>query len=165
VGDARIDIVAKGFDAGIGPRDRASADMIAVRVMGPTKIAVVGAPTHFSKRGPPRTPDDFVRHSCVQLRVAGDGTVLAWPLERNRKSLRISVMGYREFWNAHRTANPGGARDRFDRTAGLARSSSRPLTYCGGRGCEGPDVRARIDTPAFGAGLTKDRRWPSNATG
>src|SRR3984893_10003307 len=33
VGDAPIDIVAKGFDAGIGPRDRASADMIAVRVM------------------------------------------------------------------------------------------------------------------------------------
>src|SRR5580704_3994850 len=30
VGDAPIDIVAKGFDAGIGPRDRASADMIAV---------------------------------------------------------------------------------------------------------------------------------------
>jgi hypothetical protein len=34
------------------------------------------------------------------------------------------MMGCREFWNAHRTANPGGARDRFDRTAGLARSSS-----------------------------------------
>src|SRR5258705_8354282 len=33
VGLAPIDIVAKGFDAGIGPRDRAPADMIAVRVM------------------------------------------------------------------------------------------------------------------------------------
>jgi DNA-binding transcriptional LysR family regulator len=35
VGEAPIDIVANGFDAGIGPRDRAPADMIAVRVMGP----------------------------------------------------------------------------------------------------------------------------------
>ena len=35
VGEAPIDIVAKGFDAGIGPRDRAPADMIAVRVTGP----------------------------------------------------------------------------------------------------------------------------------
>jgi DNA-binding transcriptional LysR family regulator len=43
VGEAPIDIVAKGFDAGIGPRDRAPADMIAVRVMGPMKIVVVGA--------------------------------------------------------------------------------------------------------------------------
>jgi DNA-binding transcriptional LysR family regulator len=93
VGDAPIDIVAKGFDAGIGPRDRASADMIAVRVMGPMKIAVVGAPSYFAKRRPPRTPDDLARHCCVQLRVTGDGTVLAWPLERNRKTLRISVEG------------------------------------------------------------------------
>ncbi len=93
VGDVPIDIVAKGFDAGIGPRERASADMIAVRVMGPMKIAVVGAPTYFAKRRPPRTPEDLARHSCVQLRRAGDGAVLAWPLERNRKSRRISVEG------------------------------------------------------------------------
>jgi DNA-binding transcriptional LysR family regulator len=93
VGDAPIDIVAKGFDAGIGPRDRASADMIAVRVMGPMKIAVVGAPTYFAKRRPPRTPEDLARHSCVQIRMANDGTVLAWPLERNRNSRRISVEG------------------------------------------------------------------------
>jgi DNA-binding transcriptional LysR family regulator len=45
VGEAPIDIVAKGFDAGIGPHDRAPADMIAVRVMGPMKFIVVGAPT------------------------------------------------------------------------------------------------------------------------
>ena len=44
VGDATIDIVAQGFDAGIGPRDRAPEDMIAIRVTGPMKIAVVGAP-------------------------------------------------------------------------------------------------------------------------
>jgi DNA-binding transcriptional LysR family regulator len=93
VGDAPIDIVAKGFDAGIGPRDRASADMIAVRVMGPMKIAVVGAPTYFAKRRPPRTPDDLAGHCCVQIRVAGDGAIFAWPFERNRKSPRISVEG------------------------------------------------------------------------
>src|SRR6202166_2508048 len=86
VGDAPIDIVAKGFDAGIGPRDRASADMIAVRVMGPMKIAVVGAPTYFAKRRPPRTPDDLAQHSCIQFRRAGDGAIFLWPFERNRQS-------------------------------------------------------------------------------
>jgi DNA-binding transcriptional LysR family regulator len=93
VGTAPIDIVAKGFDAGIGPRDRAPADMIAVRVMGPMKIAVVGAPAYFARRRPPRTPDDLARHSCIQYRLAGDGAVLAWSLERNRKSRRIAVDG------------------------------------------------------------------------
>ena len=93
LGEAPIDIVAKGFDAGIGPRDRVPADMIAVRVMGLMKIAVVGAPTYFARRRPPRTPDDLARHSCVQYRREADGNVLLWQFERNRKSRRISVDG------------------------------------------------------------------------
>src|SRR5271170_2691235 len=92
-GEATIDIVAKGFDAGIGPRDRVAADMIAVRVTGPMKIAVVGAPTYFAKRRPPRTPDDLARHSCVQYRRAADGDVLKWAFKHNRKSQQISVDG------------------------------------------------------------------------
>jgi len=93
LGDAPIDIVAKGFDAGIGPRDRVPADMIAVRVTGPMKVVVVGAPTYFARRRPPRTPDDLAQHSCIQYRLASDGAVLAWPFERNRKSRRVSVDG------------------------------------------------------------------------
>jgi DNA-binding transcriptional LysR family regulator len=93
LGEAPIDIVAKGFDAGIGPRDRVPADMIAVRVMGPMKIAVVGAPSYFAKRRPPRTPDDLAGHRCVQYRMAADGTLFAWLFERNRKTRRISVDG------------------------------------------------------------------------
>jgi DNA-binding transcriptional LysR family regulator len=93
VGEAPLDIVAKGFDAGIGPQDRAPADMIAVRVTGPMKIAVVGAPTYFARQPPPRAPDDLARHSCVQYRRAAEGDVYAWPFERNRKTRRISVAG------------------------------------------------------------------------
>jgi DNA-binding transcriptional LysR family regulator len=70
VDEARIDIVAQGFDAGIGPQDRAALDMIAVRVMGPMKAAVVGAPEYFARHSPPRMPEDLARHSCVQYRVA-----------------------------------------------------------------------------------------------
>src|SRR5437868_4461855 len=101
VGEATIDIVAKGFDAGIGPRDRAPADMIAVRVTGPMKIAVVGAPAYFARRRPPRTPDDLAGHSCVQYRREADGDVLVWPFERNRKSRRISVDGRMMVNDAH----------------------------------------------------------------
>jgi DNA-binding transcriptional LysR family regulator len=91
--EAPIDIVAKGFDAGIGPRDRVPTDMIAVRVTGPMKIAVVGAPAYFARRRRPRTPEDLSRHSCVQYRRASDGSVFVWPFERNRKTRRISVDG------------------------------------------------------------------------
>jgi DNA-binding transcriptional LysR family regulator len=68
VDEATVDLVAMGFDAGIGPRDRAAADMTAVRVIGPMKVAVVGAPTYFARRRPPRTPDDLASHTCVEYR-------------------------------------------------------------------------------------------------
>jgi DNA-binding transcriptional LysR family regulator len=87
------DIVAKGFDAGIGPRDWAAADMIAVRVIGPMKVAVVGAPAYFAWRRPPRTPDELVRHSCIQYRRAADGAMFEWPFERDGKSRQISMDG------------------------------------------------------------------------
>src|SRR6266446_5747137 len=93
VDEAPVDIVAKGLDAGIGQRDRAAADMIAVRVMGPMKVAVVGAPGYFARRRPPRTPEDLVRHSCVQFRRPANGAVFEWPFVRNGKSLRVSVQG------------------------------------------------------------------------
>ena len=92
VGDVPIDIVAKGFDAGIGPQDRAAADMIAVRVTGPIKLAIVGAPAYFARQPPPRTPDDLAGHRCVQYRLAGN-RFLQWPLVANGKTRRISVDG------------------------------------------------------------------------
>jgi DNA-binding transcriptional LysR family regulator len=90
--EAPADIVAKGFDAGIGPRDWAAADMIAVRVMEPMRVAVVGAPTYFAQRRPPRMPDDLAGHSCVQYRRAA-GSLFEWPFERDGKSRRISLDG------------------------------------------------------------------------
>jgi DNA-binding transcriptional LysR family regulator len=91
--DAAPDIVARGFDAGIAPRDRVAADMIAVRVMAPTKVAIVGAPGYFRRRPPPRTPDDLAHHHCIQFRRGVDGSVFEWPFERDGRSLRISVPG------------------------------------------------------------------------
>jgi DNA-binding transcriptional LysR family regulator len=93
VGDDAADIVAKGFDAAIGPRDRAPADMIVVQVMGPMKISVVGAPAYFAQRKPPRTLEDLARHSCIQYRVGLNGPALAWPFRRNGKTLRVTVDG------------------------------------------------------------------------
>jgi DNA-binding transcriptional LysR family regulator len=90
---APADIVAKGFDAGIGPRDWAAADMIAVRVMGPMRVAVVGAPAYFARRRRPRTPDDLAGHSCIQYRRAADHAMFEWPFERAGRSRRISVDG------------------------------------------------------------------------
>jgi DNA-binding transcriptional LysR family regulator len=93
VDDAPVDIVSKGFDAAIAIRERAAADMIAVRVTGPVKVSVVGAPAYFARRPAPCTPDDLARHDCIQYRW-GDSTY-AWPFQRDgdKAARRISVRG------------------------------------------------------------------------
>src|SRR3984957_1155111 len=93
LGEAPVDIVAKGFDAGVGPQDRADADMVAVRVMAPIKVAVVGAPSYFARRPRPRIPDDLARHSCVQYRRGAAGGGFEWPVGGNRKAPKTSVDG------------------------------------------------------------------------
>ena len=87
------DDVAKGYDAGIGPRNWIAADMIAVRVSGPMKVALVGAPPYLAHRPPLRTPDDLAQHSCIQYRWTDNGPVFEWPLARRGKSRRISLDG------------------------------------------------------------------------
>jgi DNA-binding transcriptional LysR family regulator len=93
VDETPADIVAMGFDAGIASQHRAAADMIAVRVMGPMKIAVVAAPAYFARNRPPRTPDDLARHSCVQYRLAADSAVREWSFNRNGKVQNLPVEG------------------------------------------------------------------------
>jgi DNA-binding transcriptional LysR family regulator len=88
-----IDIVANGFDAGIGAKDWAAADMIAVRLRGPMKVAVVGAPKYFERRRPPRTPDDLAAHSCIQYRFTSSGGTVPWAFERNGRTKRVSLTG------------------------------------------------------------------------
>src|ERR1700735_3475084 len=78
VDDTPADIVAMGFDAGIGLHDRAAADRIAARVMGPMQVALVAAPAYFARRPPPRTPDDLSRHVCIQYRRAVNGDLFEW---------------------------------------------------------------------------------------
>jgi len=87
------DIVASGFDAGIGPKRWVASDMIGVRVSEPMKIAVVGAPTYFAGRRPPRTPDDLASHSCIQYRLGAKGPLYKWQFEQDGKARQIAVAG------------------------------------------------------------------------
>jgi DNA-binding transcriptional LysR family regulator len=89
----RVDVVASGFDAGIGLKDWAPSDMIGVRLSGPIKIAVVGAPGYFAGRRAPRTPDDLASHSCIQYRLGAKGPLYKWRFERNGRARQIGVPG------------------------------------------------------------------------
>ena len=67
--------------------------MIAVRIGPDMRMAVVGAPSYFAKRSPPKTPQDLTEHICINLHLPTYGGLYAWEFERGGRELRVRVEG------------------------------------------------------------------------
>ncbi|MDB5413864.1 MAG: transcriptional regulator [Rubritepida sp.] len=67
--------------------------MVAVRIGPEMRMAVVGAPSYFARRPPPRAPQDLTKHSCINLRLPTSGALYAWELEKGRRELKVRVDG------------------------------------------------------------------------
>jgi DNA-binding transcriptional LysR family regulator len=67
--------------------------MIAVRIGPDMRMAVVGAPSYFARRPPPKTPHDLIAHSCINLRLPTYGGLYAWEFEKGDEKLRVHVEG------------------------------------------------------------------------
>ena len=90
--DGLVDIVARGFDAGIRLAEAVPADMVSVPCSPAIRFVVVGAPSYLATRGEPLVPADLAGHDCIRRRVA-NGSLYAWEFERNGEDLRIEVDG------------------------------------------------------------------------
>jgi DNA-binding transcriptional LysR family regulator len=78
VSEAPVDIVARGFDAGIQLGEVIDRDMIAVPVTGDLRLAVVGAPSYFKRRGVPNHPRDLVDHDCLNWHSTEEAPPYRW---------------------------------------------------------------------------------------
>jgi DNA-binding transcriptional LysR family regulator len=87
------DIVAHRYDAGVRLGEQVAKDMIAVRIGPDMRMAVVGAPSYFKKRSPPKKPQDLTNHICINLRLPTYGGLLAWEFERDGRVLKTHVEG------------------------------------------------------------------------
>src|SRR5438046_3306088 len=87
------DIVAQRYDAGVRAGEQVAKDMIAVRIGPDIRMAVVGAPSYFAKRSPPKKPHDLTQHNCINLRLPTYGGLYAWEFEKNRRALKVRVEG------------------------------------------------------------------------
>jgi DNA-binding transcriptional LysR family regulator len=88
-----VDIVAGRFDAGVRLGESLEKDMIAVRIGPRLRMAAVGAPSYFARRGTPATPHDLARHSCINLRLATSGGLYHWEFGQSVQELRVKVDG------------------------------------------------------------------------
>jgi DNA-binding transcriptional LysR family regulator len=87
------DVVAERFDAGVRLGEQVEKDMIALRIGPRLRMAAVGAPAYFERRGTPSTPHHLSAHSCINLRLASAGGLYAWEFEKDGRELRIRVEG------------------------------------------------------------------------
>jgi DNA-binding transcriptional LysR family regulator len=91
--DVRRDLVVGRFDAGIHLGEFLQRDMVAVRVTGEQRAAVVAAPAYFESHPKPKTPRDLTSHRCLRYRMGTDGPVYRWEFERRGKPVTVSVSG------------------------------------------------------------------------
>lgn len=81
-----IDIVERGFDAGIRFQETLAQDMIAVPLNASMRMIVTGAPAYLAERGHPRTPEDLTGHTLVRHRFLS-GAMMAWEFEKDGRAV------------------------------------------------------------------------------
>jgi len=87
------DIVAERYDAGVRSGEQVAKDMIAVPIGPDSRMAVVAAPPYFRKQAAPKTPQELVKHSCINLRLPTHGGLYAWEFEKGGRELKVRVEG------------------------------------------------------------------------
>lgn len=87
------DVVAERFDAGIRLGEQVAKDMIAVRIGPDMRMAAVAAKSYFTRRRPPRVPQDLAHHQCINLRLQTAGGLYAWEFEKAARELKVRVDG------------------------------------------------------------------------
>ncbi|MDR5774118.1 MULTISPECIES: LysR family transcriptional regulator [unclassified Caballeronia] len=93
IDNSLVDIVARGFDAGIRFGDRVERDMVAVRIGPPIEAHIVASPDYLERRGVPKHPHDLAAHDCISSRLISTGQIERWSFRKNGESLDLVVTG------------------------------------------------------------------------
>ena len=86
-----VDIVERGFDAGVRMGESLHRDMVAVPLGGPVTVAVVASPEYLQRVPAPRHPDELVRHNCVRVRFGGTGVIYKWEFQIDGRLVEYEV--------------------------------------------------------------------------
>jgi DNA-binding transcriptional LysR family regulator len=87
-----VDLAAEGFDAGVRFGQFIEADMIAVALTPPLRLAIVGSPDYLARRGRPERPEDLRRHACLRFRRS-NGALALWTFVDEGRAIEIATSG------------------------------------------------------------------------
>lgn len=88
-----VDIVERGFDAGVRMGESVGKGMVAVPLAGAVTVAIVGSPDYFNRNPVPRKPADLAQHNCVRLRFSGSGAIYKWELDVDGRRVEYEISG------------------------------------------------------------------------
>jgi DNA-binding transcriptional LysR family regulator len=91
VSDAPVDIVAEGYDAGIQLGEVIDKDMIAMPLTGDLRLAVVGAPSYFARKGVPTHPRDLTEHECLNWHPTANTPAYRWEFTEKGREFSVAV--------------------------------------------------------------------------
>lgn len=93
VENSLVDIVGRGFDAGIRFGDLVERDMVAVKVGPAISAWILASPDYLERHGTPTHPRDLLNHECVCFRHLRTGQIERWSFSKNGEMLELSVSG------------------------------------------------------------------------
>jgi DNA-binding transcriptional LysR family regulator len=88
-----VDIVERGFDAGVRLGESVQKDMVAVPLGKPIKVAVVGSPDYFKRHPAPKHPSDLAQHNCMRFRFSGSGAIYKWEFQVDGRTVEHEISG------------------------------------------------------------------------
>lgn len=89
--DVATDVVEKGFDAGIRLSDILAKDVTAIKIIGPVRFVIVGAPKYFNKFGRPKHPKELLGHQCIVPRLEANHLYDRWEFEQKGQEFQVQV--------------------------------------------------------------------------
>lgn len=87
-----VDIVDKGFDAGIRLAEAVPKDMVAVPLSARVRFVAVASPAYLAARSAPKVPDDLKGHQCIRQRLPS-GKRYRWEFKKRHQEIAFDVPG------------------------------------------------------------------------
>jgi DNA-binding transcriptional LysR family regulator len=85
-----VDIVKKGYDAGLRFGNHLEKDMVAVQIAPPSTAILVAAPAYLANRPVINNPSDLLQHRAIVCRSQITGSIIPWTLVLDDDRVQIS---------------------------------------------------------------------------
>lgn len=88
--DRLVDVVSKGYDAGIRLSDILANDVTVYRLAGPVEFVTAASTSYLKKGGRPKHPGEFLNHSCI-CPLLEAGPYDRWEFEEDGREFSVQV--------------------------------------------------------------------------